>query len=175
MKPMHERCRAIDLLLLDVDGVLTDGSIAYDDQGAETKTFFVRDGSGLKLWTGLGKPAGIITGRRSVVVERRAAELGLATVVQGAENKLAALDAVLAEHRLAPERVCYVGDDLPDVPVLARVGWGVAVADACREARAAAHHVTEACGGRGAVREVIEMILRAQGLWAEVLDRFGIE
>src|SRR5436190_2240930 len=161
---MHDRCLPIELLLVDVDGVLTDGSIIYGDQGAELKAFFVRDGTGLKLWTGLGKQAGIITGRRSAVVERRAAELGLSIVVQGAGDKLEALATVLAEQRLGPEQVCYVGDDLPDVPVLAHCGLAVAVADACQEARATAHYVTRALGGRGAVREVIELILRAQGL-----------
>jgi 3-deoxy-D-manno-octulosonate 8-phosphate phosphatase (KDO 8-P phosphatase) len=171
---MHERCLPIELLLLDVDGVLTDGSIVYGDQGVESKAFFVRDGSGLKLWTGLGKQAGIISGRRSAVVERRAAELGISIVVQGSADKLAALEMILTEQQLAPEQVCYVGDDLPDVPVMARCGLAVAVADACRETQSVAHYVTTAPGGRGAVREVIEVILRAQGLWAMVLDQFGL-
>ena len=170
----HPRLLLIEMLLMDVDGVLTDGSITYGDQGTELKTFFVRDGSGLKIWTGLGKRAGIITGRRSPLVDRRAAELGIATVVQGADDKNAALDAVLARERLRPEQVAYVGDDLPDVPVLARCGLAVAVADACREAQAQAHYVTRAAGGRGAVRETIEWILRGQGLWRQALAKCGI-
>ena len=170
---LHDRCLPIELLLLDVDGVLTDGSIVYGDDGRELKAFFVRDGSGLKLWRQTGKRAGIITGRRSAVVERRAAELDLTVVVQGAEDKLAAWESILAEQKLAPRQACYVGDDVPDVPVLRRSGLAIAVADACEQARAAAHYVTQAPGGRGAVREVIELILKAQGLWSQVLARFG--
>jgi|SRR5581483_7413198 len=165
-------CQAIHLLLLDVDGVLSDGRITYSDRGEEIKAFHVRDGSGLKLWQEAGKRAGIITGRSSAVVARRAAELGLAPVVQGAADKLAAFRRVLVEEKLAPAQVCYVGDDIPDLPVFAHCGLAVAVADACGEARAAAHYVTRAKGGRGAVRETIEWLLRAQGRWQEVIERF---
>lgn len=160
-----DRCRRIEMLVLDVDGVLTDGSISYTDQGAEIKTFHVRDGSGLKLWTKIGKKAGIITGRRSAIVERRAQELGIAPVIQGADDKHAALARMLAEVGLALDQICCVGDDLPDLPILRACGLAVAVADACDEAREAADYVTRIPGGRGAVREVIELILRAQGSW----------
>jgi len=169
---LHERCAAIEMLVLDVDGVLTDGRIVYSDGGEEIKAFHVRDGSGLKFWQQLGKRTGIITGRNSRIVERRARELGVTAVVQGAEDKRAAFDRMLHEHGLERRQVCTMGDDLPDVPVLRRSGLAVVVADACSEAKAAAHHVTQAEGGRGAVREVIELVLRVQGRWHEVLARY---
>ncbi len=166
------RAAAIELLLLDVDGVLTDGSIIYADDGTELKRFHVRDGSGLKLWHAAGKRSAIVSGRKSVAVERRASELGIRPVLQGRDDKLAAFDEVLAATGLRPEQVCAVGDDLPDVPVLRRCGLAVAVADACPEVRAAAHHVTAAPGGRGAAREAIEWLLKAQGRWAELTARY---
>lgn len=166
------RAAAIELLLLDVDGVLTDGSVVYADDGTELKRFHVRDGTGLKLWRAAGKRAAILSGRKSVAVERRAAELGVAPVLQGCDDKLAGLSAVLEHTGLTPERVCAVGDDLPDVPLLRCCGLAVSVADACPEARAAAHHVTTAGGGRGAVREAIEWLLRAGGRWDEMTARY---
>lgn len=169
---LHQRCRGIEWLLLDVDGVLTDGSIIYSDQGAEIKPFYVRDGAGLKLWQLAGKHAAVLTGRTSNIVNRRAKELGLSPVIQGAANKGLAFDNLLREHKLRPEQVCYVGDDLPDVPVLSRSGLAVAVRDACAEAKTAAHYVTHAPGGRGAVREIVELLLRAQGRWQEIVERF---
>jgi 3-deoxy-D-manno-octulosonate 8-phosphate phosphatase (KDO 8-P phosphatase) len=169
---LEERCRRIDMLVLDVDGVLTDGGIIYGDNGVELKQFHVRDGSGLKIWQYVGKRAAIISGRTSRVVEVRAAELGIAPVYQGAAEKMPAYRRLLADGGLRPEQVCFVGDDVPDLPLLLHCGLAVAVADACAEARAAAHHVTAAAGGRGAVREVIELVLRCQGLWQPVVDRF---
>ncbi len=169
---LRQRCRQIDLLLLDVDGVLTDGSIVYANNDVEIKAFHVRDGSGLKIWQREGKRAGVITGRSSPVVQRRAAELGLDPVIQGAGDKLAAFDSILAQLALPPEKVCYVGDDLPDLPVLCRCGLAVAVADACAEVIARSHYVTRAVGGRGAVRETIELILRGQGRWQEVVAQY---
>ena len=166
------RAAAIELLLLDVDGVLTDGSVIYADDGTELKRFHVRDGSGLKLWHTAGKRAAIVSGRKSVAVERRATELGIGPVLQGRDDKLAAFAEVLAWHGYTPDQVCAIGDDLPDVPLLRRCGLAVAVADACPEARAAAHYVTAAPGGRGAVREAIEWLLTAQGRWAELTARY---
>jgi 3-deoxy-D-manno-octulosonate 8-phosphate phosphatase (KDO 8-P phosphatase) len=166
------RAAAVELLLLDVDGVLTDGSVIYADDGSELKRFHVRDGSGLKLWHAAGKRTAIVSGRRSVAVERRAAELGISPVLQGRDDKLAALEAVLATTGLRPEQVCAVGDDLPDVPVLRRCGLAVAVADACPELRAVANYVTAAPGGRGAVREAIEWLLKASGRWNELVARY---
>ena len=172
--PLAARCARIELLALDVDGVLTDGSITYGSDGSELKTFHVRDGSGLKLWEKTGHRAAIITGRSSPIVERRATELGIASVVQGASDKLAAFRTVLAGFGLDPDQACYIGDDLPDLPVLRACGLAVAVADACPEARGAAHHVTLARGGRGAVREVIEWLLKCQGRWQEIVNQYHV-
>ncbi|MBI1833012.1 MAG: HAD hydrolase family protein [Planctomycetes bacterium] len=170
-KTLPQRCARIDLLVLDVDGVLTDGRIVYTDRGEEIKAFHVRDGSALKLWMALGKKAGIITGRRSDIVERRAKELGITAVTQGAEDKLAALTKMLAALGMTREQVCAIGDDLADLAVLRACGLAVAVADACAEAKDDADYVTQAPGGRGAVREVIELILRAQGAWETLVAR----
>jgi 3-deoxy-D-manno-octulosonate 8-phosphate phosphatase (KDO 8-P phosphatase) len=159
------------MLVVDVDGVLTGGCIVYADDGAEVKEFHVRDGSGLKLWHLAGKQAAVITGRRSPVVEVRAAELDVAHVIQGARDKLEPYCMLLAELGLRPEQVCYVGDDLPDLPLLRNCGLAVAVADACPEAVAEAHYVTRAPGGRGAVREAVELILRCQGHWQPTVER----
>jgi 3-deoxy-D-manno-octulosonate 8-phosphate phosphatase (KDO 8-P phosphatase) len=166
------RAVAIELLLLDVDGVLTDGSVVYADDGTELKRFHVRDGSGLKLWHAAGKRSAIVSGRKSVAVERRAAELGIGPVLQGRDDKLAALAAVLDATGLRPEQVCAIGDDLPDVPVLRRCGLAVAVADACPELRAVANYVTTTPGGRGAAREAIEWLLKASGRWDELIARY---
>lgn len=165
------RAAAIELLLLDVDGVLTDGSVVYADDGTELKRFHVRDGTGLKLWRAAGKRSVIVSGRKSVAVERRAAELGIDPVLQGRDDKLAAFAEVLAATGLRADQVCAIGDDLPDLPVLRRCGLAVAVADACAEVRTAAHYVTAAPGGRGAVREAIEWLLKAAGRWDELTAR----
>jgi 3-deoxy-D-manno-octulosonate 8-phosphate phosphatase (KDO 8-P phosphatase) len=176
MNPLHsgpsmtlkERCAAVEWLVLDVDGVLTEGAITYagavgTDQGGEIKSFHVRDGSALVRWHAAGKRSAVITGRRSEVVKRRAAELGVGHVFQGATDKRAVFDALLADQRLAARAVCYVGDDGPDGPVLARAGLAVAVADASPGARALAHYITRAEGGRGAVAEVVSLLLGCQG------------
>ncbi len=160
------------MLLLDVDGVLTDGRIIYTDRGVEVKAFHVRDGSALKIWRLQGKKAGVLTGRTSPAVSIRAAELGLDPVIQGAADKLEALREVLSRTGLSAERICYVGDDVPDLPVLGQCGVAVAVADACPEVRAAADHVTRAPGGAGAVREVVEWLLRSQGRWQAVIEQY---
>lgn len=166
------RAAAIELLLLDVDGVLTDGGVIYADDGTELKRFHVRDGSGLKLWRLAGKRAAIVSGRKSAAVERRAAELGISPVVQGRDDKLAAFAEVLAATGLRAEQVCAIGDDLPDVPVLRHCGLPIVVADACAQAQDAAAFVTATPGGRGAVREAIEWLLKLQGRWDEVTARY---
>ena len=170
---LPQRCARIAMLVLDVDGVLTDGRIVYTDQGAEIKAFHVRDGSGLKIWTGLGHKAGIITGRRSLIVERRAQELDITAVIQGAADKKEALLQMTGALGITLEQVCGIGDDIVDVPVLRACGLAVAVADACGEAKDEADYVTQTRGGRGAVREVIELILRAQGSWQTIVARYG--
>jgi len=169
VKTLRERCAAIELLVVDVDGVLSAGGIIYGGADLEHKQFHVRDGSGLKWWHQAGKRSGLITGRRAPLVERRAAELGIGFVVQGAADKLPAYRSLLADAGVSAESVCYVGDDLPDVPPMRASGLAVAVADACAEARADAHYITHTPGGRGAVREIIELILRCQGYWERVV------
>jgi YrbI family 3-deoxy-D-manno-octulosonate 8-phosphate phosphatase len=167
---LAQRCAGIALLVLDVDGVLTGGGIAYGSGGLEVKEFHVRDGSGLILWHRAGKRSAVVTGRSSPVVASRAEELGVAFVEQGAAEKLPAYRRVLERAEVGPEAVCYVGDDLPDLPPLRHSGLAVAVADACPEVRAAAHFITRSPGGRGAVREAIELILRCQGAWPKFLE-----
>lgn len=165
MKTLRERCAAIELLIVDVDGILTDGGIVYGQPDLEIKQFDVRDGFGLKRWQHAGKRTAVLTGRSSPLVARRAAELGIVSVVQGAVEKLPAYRRLLEEAGAAEETVCYVGDDVPDVPSLCACGLAATAADAHSEARAVAHYITRACGGRGAVREIIELILRCQGRW----------
>lgn len=170
MSDLAERAARIELLLLDVDGVLTDGGIVYTDDGKELKRFHVRDGSGLKFWHLAGKRSAIVSGRSSGAVERRAAELGISPVLQGRSEKLPAFEAMLAATGLRPGQVCAVGDDLPDLPVLRRAGLAVAVADACPEVRAAAHYVTAAPGGRGAVRDAVEWLFKLRGEWDGIVE-----
>ncbi len=167
-----ERIRRVKLLILDVDGVLTDGRIIVDDAGLESKEFYARDGHGLKMLMRTGIDVVLLTGRRSRVVEHRAADLGIGEVHQGILNKAEVFPGILQRRNLAPEEVAFVGDDVVDIPVLRRVGFPVAVADAVPEARRIADYVTVREGGRGAVREVCEVILRAQGRWAEVAARY---
>jgi 3-deoxy-D-manno-octulosonate 8-phosphate phosphatase (KDO 8-P phosphatase) len=169
---LAERAAKIELLLLDVDGVLTDGGILYSDDGRELKRFHVRDGSGLKLWQVAGKRAAIVSGRSSPAVARRAAELGISPVLQGCAEKLPAFEAILDTTGLRPEQVCAIGDDLPDLPVLRRAGLAVAVADACFEVRGVADYVTALPGGAGAVRDAIEWLCKLQGTWAGIVARY---
>jgi 3-deoxy-D-manno-octulosonate 8-phosphate phosphatase (KDO 8-P phosphatase) len=166
---LAQRCAAIDWLLLDVDGVLTEGRITYADNRVELKDFHVRDGAGLKIWQRLGRRAAILSGRQSGAVEIRAAELEIAPVIQGAWNKLPSYRRLLADYHLQPEQVCFIGDDVPDLPILHCCGLAVAVADAAPALFRVAHYVTRAPGGRGAVREVIELILRCSGSWQHEL------
>ena len=164
--------RNIDLLVLDVDGVMTDGRIILTPSGDEIKAFHVRDGSGIKYWKRSGKKVAIITGRGSPAVEIRARDLEVDAIRLNARAKLPAYREVLAELGVPRERTAVVGDDLPDLPLMLRCAFSVAVADACDEVRAAAMHVTGATGGHGAVREVIELILKQSGQWAEVMKRY---
>jgi len=157
-----ERCKKIQLLLLDVDGVLTDGSLYYGPNGELVKNFFVRDGYGLKLWHEAGFRSGIISGRDSDIVSFRAAELKMSFVYQGNDDKIASFDELITEARVSTEEIAFVGDDTLDIPVFERVGLAIAVADAHEDAKAAAHYVTKTRGGRGAVREVIDMLLKSR-------------
>lgn len=169
---LEQRLARVELLLLDVDGVLTDGRVVLDDNGVESKAFDVRDGHGLKLLQRGGVSVGLVTGRRSRVVELRAAELGIDEVHQGVKDKLAVVRQVLVRRSLAPERVAFMGDDVVDLPVMLQVGAALTVADAPGYVRERAHWVTEAAGGRGAVREVCEALLKARGCWAELTARY---
>lgn len=156
----------IALLVLDVDGVLTDGSIYVEDRGNETKRFNVRDGFGITLWQRIdaGRRVAIITGRQGSAIEHRARELGIDPVIQGAKDKSVSLDEVLARTGIPAERTAFVGDDWPDIPAMRRVGYPVAVADADPRVKQIARYVTTLPGGRGAVREAVEHLLSVQGL-----------
>lgn len=163
MTSLDGRARRVRLAAFDVDGVLTDGTVWLDDAGREFKGFSILDGLGLKMLAGSGVRLAIITGRRSRVVELRAAELGIALLRQGVSDKVASFAELLSELGLEPAQASYMGDDLPDLPVLRRCGLAITVPGAPELVRAHAHLVTAAPGGRGAVREACEYILRAQG------------
>ena len=169
---LTDLCRRIELILSDVDGVLTDGGIWYDNQGVELKAFHIRDGLGIKLWQRAGFKFGLLTARTSHIVKLRAQELGIDLVRQGFENKLPAAQDILRDLNLAPEQVCYIGDDLTDLPVIRHVGLGVAVADAVSEVRSAAAYITKLPGGRGAVRELIELVLKGKSRWEDAIQKY---
>lgn len=160
-----ERARSIEWILLDVDGVLTDGRLVYGAEGEQWKVFDVRDGLGMKLAQRAGLKVGILSGRVSAALERRAQGLELDALMMDREKKGEAFAEFLAAHGTTAERVAYMGDDLVDLPVLRRCGLAFAPADAVAEVRERAHRVLESRGGRGAVREMCELILRARGDW----------
>jgi 3-deoxy-D-manno-octulosonate 8-phosphate phosphatase (KDO 8-P phosphatase) len=165
---VQERAARIKLLLMDCDGVLTDGRIWLFENGEEQKGFHTRDGLGIELWHRGGLKSGIISGRNSSAVERRARGLGMSFVVQGVEDKVRAFTDTVAQAGVTNEEVAFIGDDLNDIPLMMRSGFAVAVADAALEARECAHYVTQLAGGYGAVREVIELILKAQNRWDDL-------
>jgi 3-deoxy-D-manno-octulosonate 8-phosphate phosphatase (KDO 8-P phosphatase) len=168
----QERCQGIELMIADVDGVLTDGGIIYDNEGIELKKFNARDGQGIKIWRTAGYQFGIITLRSSRIVQLRCADLNIELVRQGCEDKLPAARQMMGELGLDESQICYIGDDLPDLAVIKAVGLGVAVPDAAAEVREAADYITDAAGGNGAVRETIEMILKAKNRWNDLIRRF---
>ncbi len=153
----------VELLCLDVDGVMTDGVIAIDDLGVETKRFHVRDGTGMRMWMRLGFHLAIITGRSGMAVRHRASELGVKFVIQGCDDKATAVLSLMETLNLKREKAAMLGDDLPDIPAMRAVGYPMAVADASLPVRRLAKFTTELPGGRGAVREAIEHLLRAKG------------
>ena len=157
-----ERCRQITFLLLDVDGVLTDGRLYYGPNGEELKQFFVRDGYGLKLWHNAGFRSGIISGRQSPIVEFRTRELGIEFVQQGSDEKLEPFDDLCSEAGVSTDEIAFIADDTLDIVLFDHVGLSVAVADAHPDVRGAAQYITKARGGLGAVREVIDMILKTK-------------
>lgn len=173
MKPipaaLRKKAASIRLLLLDVDGVLTDGRIIVDDHGVETKHFHVRDGQGISLLKRCGIDVGFITGRSTNIVRHRAKELRVSLLFQGVQDKLRIYEQIKKKTRLADRQIAYVGDDIIDLPVLGRVGLAVMVADGSAELKRRADYVTAAKGGMGAVREVAELLLKAQNRWAGLL------
>jgi 3-deoxy-D-manno-octulosonate 8-phosphate phosphatase (KDO 8-P phosphatase) len=173
-KDLLQRIEKITVLIMDVDGVMTDGKIIIDDLGNETKHFNARDGHGMKLLMRSGVEVFFLTGRESKVVEHRAAELGVREVYQGSKDKGKSLDSILNEKGLSGNMVAYMGDDIVDIPVFRKVGLSVAVADACEDVKKIANYVTDKKGGDGAVREVCEMILKAQGKWDDVVSRYDM-
>lgn len=173
--PVLRRAKPIKVLLMDVDGTMTPGYVCLqtfpDGSVAEMKMFHAHDGAGIKLASIMGIRTGLITGRDSPATARRARESSMEFVIQGQPKKLESYKAILTRAGVADEEVAYVGDDLPDLPILQRVGLGVAVANAVVEVKRAAHYVTVAKGGEGAIREVVELILKAQGRWKKAIPQ----
>jgi len=165
-----ERAARIRMLVLDVDGVLTDGQLYFDNQGNEMKAFCTRDGLGLRALQSQGTELAFITGRQSEIVAQRAAQLGITHVYQGRNDKLNAFNDLLSDTGMDEQNVCYAGDDWIDIPVLDRVGLSVSVADADPVVKNRVHWVTSLGGGKGAVREICDLLLAARGLDQRVLD-----
>jgi 3-deoxy-D-manno-octulosonate 8-phosphate phosphatase (KDO 8-P phosphatase) len=169
---IHERAARIKLLLMDCDGVLSDGRIWILENGEDQKAFHTRDGLGIDLLHRAGLKSGIISGRTSSALERRAQSLGVSYLWQGRDDKRQAFADTLAQAQVTKEEVAFIGDDLTDLPLMGQSGLAIAVADAAAEVRERAHHVTEANGGYGAVREAIELILKAQGRWDDLVKSY---
>jgi YrbI family 3-deoxy-D-manno-octulosonate 8-phosphate phosphatase len=170
---LEQRMQSVELILSDVDGVMTCGGICYDNQGVETKTFHVRDGMGIKLWQRTGYRFGVITARSSHIVKLRMDELNVDLVRQGTGNKLDAATEIMSEYSLSADQVCYIGDDLTDLALLNSVGLAASVSDGVDEVKKVAHMVTKSAGGEGAIRELIEAILKSQNRWEELLQSYG--
>jgi len=172
-KELRRRILPLRMMIFDVDGVLTDGRIIYHDDGSEIKEFDVQDGHGLKLLQRAGGvDIALLTGRYCRAVEHRAAALGISRVHQNVKRKLDAYEKILSETGLTDEEIGFAGDDLIDIPVMRRVGWAVAVANAVSHVMPYAHYVTKAGGGHGACREICELILQVQGRWESVTTRY---
>jgi 3-deoxy-D-manno-octulosonate 8-phosphate phosphatase (KDO 8-P phosphatase) len=169
---MKTKLANIDLLLLDVDGVLTDGSITYSDSGEQIKSFHSRDGLGLRLLMDSGIGVGIITGRKSKALEYRCENLGITLLFDGIKDKSKALDTITARTGIAAEKTAFVGDDLIDLPVMKRVGLSFCVPEAPEEVKTHSDIITSKKGGHGAVREICDSILKARGLWDAILNQY---
>ena len=172
MKDILERAKAVKLVIFDVDGVLTDGSLFLGDDGLEYKAFNSRDGHGMKMLQESGVTVAIITGRSSKVVDYRMKSLGIEHVYQGQQDKRIAFAKLLEKMQLTPEQVAYVGDDVVDLPVMSKVGLAIAVQDAHSMVVKHSHWQTPSCGGRGAGRDVCEMLMEAHGVLQETLDSY---
>ena len=166
------RAAKIKCLILDVDGVLTDGRIVLGNYGDELKFFDIHDGHGVVMLNRAGIKTLIVSGRKSRINVKRAKEMRVTKVYQDAHDKLKVFEKIVKKYHVNPEEVCYIGDDLIDLPVLSRAGLSVAVRNAVAEVRHAAHYVTERPGGRGAVREVTDLLLKAQGRWDELMEKY---
>ena len=171
---MTGKIKPVKMVLFDVDGVMTDGSISYSDTGDEIKTFNVRDGHGVKLLMRAGLEVGLLTARQAMATEHRAKNLGITKVFQGMKEKLPAFERILKENNLKASEVAYMGDDIIDLPVLKRAGFSATVSDAAVEVLSVVDYVAKLPGGRGAVREVCEVILKAQGKWDEIMSRYTV-
>ena len=169
---LKDRLLKIKLVLIDNDGVLTDGRIVYGDYGDELKFFDVQDGFGMVLLRRAGFPVVIISGKKSRINQRRAKELEVSRIFQKATDKLKVYEKLIKKHKVSAEEVLFIGDDLIDLPVLRRVGFAAAVSNAVPDVKEAVHYVTERAGGRGGVREVIDLLLKAQGKWEEITQRY---
>ena len=172
MQEIINKAEQIKLLILDVDGVLTDGKLFFDDQGREYKSFHARDGHGIKLLRQTGVEVAVISGRKSDTVALRMKSLGIELVYQGVENKIAAFEAVIEKIGCRPEQAAHVGDDLLDLPIMRRVGLAIAVDDANFAVKKYAHWCTALAGGQGAVREVCDFIMQAQGNLDTVISTY---
>jgi len=170
--PLRHKARKIKLLLLDVDGVLTDGGIVIDERGVESKRFDVRDGQGITLLKRAGVEVGFVSGRSSVAVRQRAGDLGVKWVFQGIQNKAEIYQRIKKRTGLKDEHIAYAGDDIVDMPILRAAGLAITVPNGWPGIRPVTDYVTEAEGGRGAVREISELILTAQNLWKDLLDKY---
>jgi 3-deoxy-D-manno-octulosonate 8-phosphate phosphatase (KDO 8-P phosphatase) len=166
------RAQKVKLLVIDIDGIMTDGRIIYSVYGDELKFFDVQDGFGISLLRHAGIPSVIITAKKSRIVKLRARDMKVARAYQGYIDKLVPFNDILKRFKVSPEEICFMGDDLIDVPVLRRVGFAVTVPNAVDEAKSAAHHVTSKAGGRGAVREMCDLILKSQGKWDAVTAKY---
>ena len=169
---LSDRLQKIQLLLLDVDGVLTDGTIIYNDSDMETKIFNAKDGFGIRLLMDNEIQVGIVTGRSSRALQCRCENLGIRLVFDGISDKALALEEIIRQTGRDIQEIAFMGDDLPDLPIMNRVGFSIAVADAHVHVRSQADIVTSACGGHGAVREICEAILHAKGLWNKILNKY---
>jgi 3-deoxy-D-manno-octulosonate 8-phosphate phosphatase (KDO 8-P phosphatase) len=168
----QERARGVRLMIFDVDGVLTDGTLLYGPQGEELKAFSAHDGHGLKMLAASGVQCALLSGRRCAAVATRAAELGIETVFQGVEDKLEIFQQLIAQQRLTMQQTGYMGDELVDLSVLTRCGFACAPREAPEAVRTRVHYVAEAAAGRGAVREVCELLMRAQSTFDRTLGKY---
>ena len=169
---LEARVKRIRVLMLDMDGVMTDGRVFYGDHGDEIKSFNLQDGFGLVLLQKSGIPTVIITGKKSKVNERRAKELKVLKLLQNVSDKGKAYDKLIRALKVQPEETCMVGDDVIDIPIMRKVGLAVAVQNAVAEVKEVAHYVTQRKGGEGAVREVVDLILKGQGTWPMVMGKY---